>query len=102
MMLAKKKVTCMKAPTASNGASNLLNQKFAAKGKIVMAHMSRVTCHLFGTYSGLLKIANPTMTLDTSEGLDVHEHIHANTVIQPCMSPKKRLYFGAKVADHLY
>lgn len=42
------------------------------------------------------------MMFDMSAGLDVHEQIQANVVIQPCISPKNLLYRGANAADHRY
>lgn len=40
--------------------------------------------------------------LEMSAGFEVQEQIQANTVIQPCMSPKNLFQRGANVADHRY
>jgi hypothetical protein len=78
------------------------SQKFPIKGHSVNAHMISVECHRCGTYSALLKLAKLTMMFVMSAGLEVHEQIHANVVIQPCKSPKNLLYLGAKAADQRY
>lgn len=81
---------------------NFGSQKFPINGHSVNAHMISVECHFCGTYSTLLKLAKLTTIFEMSAEFDVHEQIHANIVIQPYMSPKNLLYFGANAADQRY
>lgn len=101
-ILTKKKLTWQIAPAVSNTLMNFGSQKFPMNGHSVNPHMISVACHRCGTYSALLKLARLTIMFEISAGFDVHEQIHAKVVIQPCMSPKNLLYFGANAADQRY
>ena len=101
-ILARKKLTWQTAPAVSNTLMNFGSQKFPINGHSVNAHIISVECHRCGTYSALLKLARLITIFEISAGFDVQEQIHANVVIQPCMSPKNLLYFGANAADQRY
>jgi hypothetical protein len=101
-ILAKKNVTWPIAPAVSKMLMNFGSQKLPMNGHNVSAHIISVECHRCGTYSALLKLARLTIIFDISAAFEVHEQIHANVVIQPCMSPKNLLYRGANAAVQRY
>jgi hypothetical protein len=90
------------APNVSMILMKCGSQKLPMNGHSVRAHMISVECHRCGTYSTLLKLARLVMMFEISAGFELHEHILAKVVIQPCISPKNLLYRGAKAADHRY